>query len=292
MSSLKGDCRTLQRRLKALGVVPPAPDGQKPSPDAMKPGHYYVVVAPLGLAAYVARLRAACAVAEQSWQPNAHLHAVLAAARDAANVDVGAVAHGGVPARPAFGNPGHLRVLFFLLQQVAPRPAEKKAHAAAEAIVVGMLNPGLRSKAQLRALQQVVLTSKASPLARFATEGAFRSLQASPVDPMTRRAAEAAVKEVEHPRRGAFLKALDAVLLREDLAAVLDGRFDEGLVDEVLFRAAEGGRTTHWLGRLKGGKHVLVWKVKGRFHVVHGEKDDVLASVPDAHMRAAITAVR
>lgn len=293
MSSPKADARTYQRRLRALGVTPPPPAGKPKDPKAAKPGHFYVLPdrQKAELAAYVAQLRALLDAKEGAWSAKAHAHAVLMAAYEAVHRKPGGPLHGGVTARPAFGNPGHLRVLFYLLQQVKPAPREKKAHAAAEAILVGMLNPQLRSKAEQRKLQQVVLHSPASALARTVTNGAFRSLQASPVDPMTRQAAALVAKALEAPRVPGFLAELDAVLLREDLAAVLEGRFDGGLVDRVLFRAAADGRTTHWLGRLKGGQYVLTWKVKGKFHVVHGEKDTVLASVPDAHMAAAIAAV-
>jgi hypothetical protein len=90
-----------------------------------------------------------------------------------------------------------------------------------------------------------------------------------------------------------FLEALDARLLREELRAMLAARRDPraARVESCLWRAAEEGKATHLLGRLDGGEHVVVFKVGRTWRIFAGPRDDVLATVPDAHMASATAAV-
>jgi hypothetical protein len=57
------------------------------------------------------------------------------------------------------------------------------------------------------------------------------------------------------------------------------------------WRGAEKGKGSHWLAELAGGSFALLWKVKGKWRLVEGSRDDVLASVPDSHFEAATRAL-
>ena len=82
------------------------------------------------------------------------------------------------------------------------------------------------------------------------------------------------------------------MLLREEVRAVLAKQATlRARTTATLWRGAEAGKTALWIARLDDQEHLLVHKVRGRFHTVVGVRDDVLASVPDAHMESAVNAV-
>lgn len=58
-----------------------------------------------------------------------------------------------------------------------------------------------------------------------------------------------------------------------------------------LWRGAERGKATHWLVKLANGRYALLWKVRGKWRLVEGTREDTLASVSDEHMKDAVDAL-
>jgi len=81
-----------------------------------------------------------------------------------------------------------------------------------------------------------------------------------------------------------LLVALDEQMVRLELEVALaryaPGRMTD--VEAVLWRGLEGQRTGHWLVRLHGERHGLLTKLKGRWRWLEGNREEMLASVPDA----------
>jgi len=93
-----------------------------------------------------------------------------------------------------------------------------------------------------------------------------------------------------------FLRELDARLLRLECRAAIEVRLPAGTpvpeVAEVLWRCADGGRQArHFIARLGDGSLGLVTKLGRAWAWVRGGRDEVLASVPDAHFESAARAV-
>ena len=57
---------------------------------------------------------------------------------------------------------------------------------------------------------------------------------------------------------------------------------------EVLWRGLTGMKTTHWIVRLADGSHGLIAKTRGRWTFAAGSRDDVVASLPEQQMEAAV----
>ena len=90
-----------------------------------------------------------------------------------------------------------------------------------------------------------------------------------------------------------FLAALDALILLEDAKRQLGEVSVKPSAPVVAsrWRGAEKGKGSHWLVELSNGSFALLWKVKGKWRLVEGERDEVLASVSDAHFKAATQAL-
>lgn len=105
----------------------------------------------------------------------------------------------------------------------------------------------------------------------------------------SRRAAAAAARM----RGEAFLDQLAAEIGRLE-AVTLCQRFeiDPGSKPiAALWRGATGARLTHVIVALEDERLGLIAKTKGRWTWLAGSRDDVLASVPDAQMESAVSAV-
>ncbi|MCP3140365.1 hypothetical protein [Pyxidicoccus xibeiensis] len=92
-----------------------------------------------------------------------------------------------------------------------------------------------------------------------------------------------------------FLAELDARILRLECSAAIAPLVPGGAVPdiaEVLWRGDGGkGRVLHFIARLSDGTYGLVTKLGRRWAWVHGNRDEVLASVPDTLFPEAARAV-
>ncbi len=90
-----------------------------------------------------------------------------------------------------------------------------------------------------------------------------------------------------------FVRSLDQELLRLGAVTVLQrhGLMTPAPVARTLWRGGTAVTITHWLVQLTDGRFGLIAKRKGRWVVSTGSRDDMLATVPDALMKAAVMAV-
>lgn len=91
-----------------------------------------------------------------------------------------------------------------------------------------------------------------------------------------------------------FLDELAAEILRLEVVTLVERQgIDTGgaEISGTLWRGSTGAKLSHWIARLGDGRYALVGKTKGRWTWTAGERDDVLATVPDALMESAVAAV-
>jgi hypothetical protein len=310
LSTLRWDSQELQKKLKKLGVAPPPPSGQKPKADILKPGKFYSAgKAFADWAAYVAQLRAAIDGLGSAWSLDAYGHNVMIAALAAAPVaEWLARPHGHVAARPVLDNRGYLVLALLAAEHVRPLvPAASKARfqalvALAEGVVEGRALSADDEDLIDRELPMVRLRSRAQSRELTAEEPAVRVAQAAAMEAEetdirnvggkgARAACALAAGLVRSPR--AFLAALDARIALEDARTQLEKvkHVPSAQVEEVLWRGAENGKSSHWLVRLASGRYALLWKAKGKWRLDEGGRDDMLATVSDSHAAAAMRAV-
>jgi hypothetical protein len=91
-----------------------------------------------------------------------------------------------------------------------------------------------------------------------------------------------------------FLSDLDEELRRLDLAHAVDLRKKEPSrpIARAIHRGAEKGKVVLWLAELEGGKLGLLAKQGRLWAWSEGGRDDILATVPDAHFEAAVMAAK
>ncbi len=117
-----------------------------------------------------------------------------------------------------------------------------------------------------------------------------------------RRTAAAVAAALPLDRARPFLEALDQRMLREELRAMLVKRGDPRAaeVESCLWRAAfgrarqgraAGAQVSHLMGRCRDGTFLLHWKSGTRWEVCLGDRDSVLATLPEALMPSALQAV-
>lgn len=314
LSEVRWDVRELQKKLKKLGVTPPPPKGAKLIADIMKPGKFYVAQNALAPSvAYLAQLQAVVDGQETRWTPEAYLHNVMAAALAVAPAEERLEKpHGHVPARPVIDNHGYLALALLAAEHVSKRvPAAERARFSRWVELGQRVARGQALSAKDEALlteevPYVRLPSRAvsraftaqSPLFRVAQGVGLEAEEADAHNVGGKGAREACARAVEvlSKSTGAvkkFLTALDALILLEDAKL----RFREvsvkpsAAVVASRWRGAEKGKGSHWLVELANQNFALLWKVKGKWRLVEGGKDEVLASVPDAHFKAATQAL-
>ena len=272
----------------------------------MRAGVYYTVGALPAKRLYVAQLRALYDEHGSDWNPASHLHRVLEAALAAAPVAERPAAphHRGVPACPVFANKGYVRIAIYGAEVVAGtlKKAERAQYDAWLAQARQFNGRGTWTRKVLAEMARSVYVklpataSRALEEARCAAALAYNSDKNGDGGDVSTR--EAMVDIVEY--LGAqklpikpFLVGLDDVIVREDMQFVLDkaaGYEAKSDLDAVVWRAASDDKSTHWIGRLADGSYVLVYKARGRFQVIGGGREDVLASVPDEQMESALKA--
>jgi hypothetical protein len=120
-----------------------------------------------------------------------------------------------------------------------------------------------------------------------------------------KKIAEEVGEDTPPTEQKALIMSFDRVLLREELRSLLAQRRDprcEKVADCVWRFAhgtekarqgrASGAKITHYIGRFDDNKtFLLLWKVGTRWQVISGERDEILASVPDDQMESAVTAL-
>ncbi len=229
------------------------------------------------------------------------VHNVLQAARTALGLAPEAPAHGGAPL-PLLYNATYMELVLWIADRVAPKLPEA-VRAKHDAIVAAAR--GVRAPEQLSKKDRAVLTGC------IARTGAYGAWEVDPASPIvvaqgvaldacecdvnancgkgTRAAAVAAAKLLGP----SFLEALDAEIVRLDAVTMLQKQeIDPGArVEATLWRGATGAKTTHWIVKLDDGRFGLLSKVKGKWRWHEGARDDVLATVPEAHMKEAFAAV-
>jgi len=89
-----------------------------------------------------------------------------------------------------------------------------------------------------------------------------------------------------------LLADLDALCIHLEALTMVDDRkkTPSSPVAATLWRGHERGKVTHWLMRLESGDFALLAKLGSRWNLVEGTRDDVLATVGDAHFPAAVRA--
>lgn len=314
LSELRWDVRELQKKLKKLGVTPPPPKGAKPIADIMKPGKFYVAQNALApSAAYLEQLQAVVDAQASRWSPEAYLHNVMAAALEGAPASEQLAApHGHVPARPILDNHGYLALALLAAEHVS-----KQVPAGERARFTRWVELGKRvaTKQELSAKDEALLDAE-MPYVRLPSRAHSRAftaqtptlrvaqgvgLEAEEADAHNvggKGAREACARAVEVLSTSAgaakkFLTALDALILLEDAKR----QFGEvtvkpsAAVVATRWRGAEKGKSSHWLVELSNGTFALLWKVKGKWRLVEGARNEVLASVADAHFKAATQAL-
>ncbi|MBL8937603.1 MAG: hypothetical protein JNM69_23780 [Archangium sp.] len=314
LSKLRWDVRELQKKLKKLGVPPPPPKGAKPLADIMKPGKFYVAQNALApTAEYFAQLQAAVDAQETRWTPEAYLHNVMAAALAVAPAsERPEKPHGLVPARPIIDNHGYLALALLAAEHVSEQvPAAERARFTRWV----ELGQRVAKKQALRAKDEALLTAEMpyvrlpsravsraftaqTPTLRVAQGVGFEAEEADAHNVGGKGAREACARAVEVLSKSAgavkqFLKELDALILLEDAKLRL-GEVSvkpSAAVVACRWRGAEKGKGSHWLVELASGNFALLWKVKGKWRLVEGGRDEVLASVADAHFKAATQAL-
>ncbi|MDF2694978.1 MAG: hypothetical protein K0S65_3361 [Labilithrix sp.] len=228
-----------------------------------------------------------------------HAHPVFAHAWRAAPVDArpsGPVHHG--EPEPVLGDRNTVRLVLSFARRVAhlvPR-AEKKSferllELAASAVAAGRSNASLHD-AFARASKE-----GAMGLARAACLEARAAL--SRPDMAGIAACPAAAKTVElllaaegkDAVRG-FLSDLDEELRRLDLTHALAQRKKSPSrpIARAIHRAAEDGKVVLWLAELEGGQLGLLAKQGRLWTWTEGSRDEILATVPDAHFERAVMA--
>jgi hypothetical protein len=89
-----------------------------------------------------------------------------------------------------------------------------------------------------------------------------------------------------------FLADLDALCIHLEALTMLTDRNEplSSPVAATLWRGHDQRKVTHWLMRLDSGELALLRKVGSRWQLIEGARDDVLASVGDAHFASAVRA--
>lgn len=303
-----------QRKLKKLGVVPPPPSGAKALADIMKPGRRYTP--PKALAptkAYLAQLTNLLTQSANRWTDEAYLHNVMAAALEAAPPPLRPnEPHGHVPARPVIGNEGYLALSLLAAEWVTPHVSSKERASFDRWVALGKrVSRGLALTAKDRALfnrelPYVRLPSRAisrvftakTPALLVAQGVGLEAEQTHARNVGGKGAREACARAVKllgpSPKTvTAFLQALDATILLESAKVQLGDVKEQPSSAPVAcrWRGAEGGKVIAFLVELADGHFALVWKLKGTWRLVEGERDAVLATVPDAHFASATRAL-
>ncbi len=311
---LRWDLRELQKKLKKLGVTPPPPKGKPARADIMKPGKFYAVPARVKeLEGYDAELRAVLDAQGDAWTAEAFLHNVLAAALTAAPAKEQLTRpHAHVPARPVINNHGYLAAALLAAQEIRPlvlapdRENFERLLEVGHRVAAGEALTDDDDELVERELPLEFVPSGAqsrqftgNSLAMMVAQGvALEAEAAATRDVGGKGAREACVSAVEllvepgEARR--FLEKLDALIQLED-AKLQFSKVSEKPSAPLLaarWRGAEKGKSTHWLVELSNGHFALLWKVKGKWRLVEGSREDALACVPDAQLKAAVNALR
>ena len=310
MSALKWDVREVTKKLKKLGVMPPPPKGKPAMKDIMKPGKFYAMPRSYEeVDAYLGQLRRVLDGQSSKWTADAFLHTVLAAAMKAAPEDQRLERpHGHVAAKPVINNRGYLGAALLAAEHVRALvpEAERKAFNRLEELGRRVL-----AGKEMTSEDEAVLNREAphvwqpsgahsrnftavSPVLRIAQGVAFEAEEAEANNVGGKGAREAcaqAAQVLAKPRP--FLEALDALILLED-AKLQFSKVSEKPSAELVascWRGAEKGKGSHWLVKLANGRFALLWKVKGKWRLVEGSREDAIASVPDAHLKDAVAAM-
>lgn len=306
-TELDWESRILQRKLKALGVPPPAPAGQPVKPGILKKAQYYAVVGWDAKHAYLLKLRELFASQSTKWTDEACLHTVLAAAQKAApETERLRVCHQGVPARPVIANAGYVALCVLAADAVAHLvpAAEQKEFRKWVEFARPVRERDVLTKAQQKSqqasmntwLHEVSATTPALILAQSTALAADCCSSGDDAGKVTRQAVVTALQMLAaEGKPGAarqLLEAMDRLILKEDALTQLTKMKQQprSPVVAAAWRGVEKGKATHWLVQLEQG-FALWWKVRGQWRLVEGSREDVLASVPDAQMASATVAL-
>jgi hypothetical protein len=238
--------------------------------------------------------------------------------------------HGGVDANPQLGSFGCGGIAIFLADSCADRVAANQRanfdrwldaakniyslHARAEGEEV---KQGTKSKLRvlarddLKKLQRDLAAHNPKREARVA----FRALEAAidielqyggpDILAILKKTAEEVAESTPAADQKAFIMNFDRILLREELRSLLAQRRDPRCekiaacvwrfahaTEKARQGRASGAKITHYIGRLDDDKtFLLLWKVGARWQIITGERDEIIASVPDDQMESAIAAL-
>lgn len=315
LNALRWDARLLQKKLKKLGVPPPPPKGKPTLPNIMKAGVFYTCGTSLApWEQYVALLRLTVERESSKWTADAYGHNVLVSALVAApETERPETPHGHVAAKPVIDNHGYLSAAILAGEAVEPLVTSAERAQFGRWMELGRrvlrgeeLSPG--DEALLDAdLPMTRLPSRAISRQLTAPMGPLRVGQGIGFDAEeaainnvagkgAREACACAAALLGRTQQGlarAFLEQLDALILREDARLQFEKVAVKVSAPVVAsrWRAAENGKTTHWIAELRNGKLALLWKVKGKWRLVEGGREEVLVCVTDAHLRDATRAL-
>ncbi|MBL8912120.1 MAG: hypothetical protein JNM17_15600 [Archangium sp.] len=220
--------------------------------------------------------------------------------------------HRGVPARPVVDAFGYVhaallaaravehvvakadRARFHRLVELGERVVSKRAFAVGDHRVVDEETP--RGQLASRALTRL-FTADSGPLrvAQGIGIDAEHAVRRGVAGKGAREACTTAVQLLSGDPKAvrAFLERLDEVLLREDARTQLEkvSAKPSSPVKRSRWRGAAKGKPSHWLVELENGRFALLWKAKGKWRLVEGAQEDVLACVTDGELRAATEAL-
>ena len=218
------------------------------------------------------------------------LHNVLAAVLQATRAPP--PAHPGP--KPLLFNATYVELAGWLADQVAaevPR-AEQRTFRRLVALARPVREVGQLKKKELdelRSLRTPVDPSPALRVALLLVDEAIQCHRHASCGTPTRHAALAAAEVLG----AALVEPLHRELLRLDAVTLLQRQklTTPAAVAETLWRGMSGVKTTHWLVRLADGTHGLIARTRGRWTFLHGSREDMIASVPDALMASVVGAV-
>lgn len=203
------------------------------------------------------------------------------------------------PAKPELHNRTYLALAIWIIGRVRPKlPSAPKA-------LDEVLEDAKRVAARVEGNQVDLVKERTLTLRRLgyaeptadAAEELVRALALETMECLINnvcgKGSRAAAKVAATLLGRGFLDELHREILRLDAVTTIERQrlLATSDVAEVFWRGALGARVSHVVVRLESGKYGLIAKTRGRWTWAEGERDDILATLPEAQMEGAIDAV-
>lgn len=216
-------------------------------------------------------------------------HPVFAAALRSARLSTyGNPLHATTPQPPWLSPNDTARLAIWIADRAlgTPTPAESE--------ILDEARSRLRDRAAGYLDLNVKFPKQRASLARLALAAVNRSLRTPASPKIAARMAAVLAVQLARPSgdHGALVRDLDEEVFRIE-AGVLISAHGDAEIASVLFRAEaeKPGRLGHCIVRLADGRYGLVTKMRGRYRWFAGERDEILATVPDTALSDAVDTV-